>query len=73
MNLPGLADGRVHDRHAQVILQHFYDAYRLPTAALDVDAIGIRMFTMQALDMRVQRLDRNLRDLVERDVDRLHR
>ena len=73
MDGPSLGKRRVNHGDLEIFLQHLDDAHGLPTAALDINAIGAWIFPEQRLDVRVQPLDRNLRDLIEWYVDRLHR
>src|ERR1051325_3506077 len=73
VDLPSLTEGGVHHRNAEVLLQQFDHAHGLPAATLYIDAISVAVFAIELLQMSVETLNRNLRDLIERHVDRLHR
>jgi len=57
VNLPSLANRGVHYWNPKILLQHIHDAYRLPAAALDVDAVGVGMSAVELVDVRLQSLD----------------
>src|SRR5262245_38847998 len=61
VDLPSLADGRMHDGDAKILLEQLDDPHRLPAAALDIDTVGVAMPAIELLDVGVERLDRNLR------------
>src|SRR5262245_39558951 len=73
VNLPSFANRRVHNRYPKILFKKLDNAHRLPATALNIDAVRIAMLTIKTLDVGVEHLDRNLRYLVERHVDRLHR
>src|SRR5262245_64379043 len=73
VDLPGLANSRVHNRDPKILFKELDNAHRLPATALNIDAVRIAMLTIKTLDVGVEHLDRNLRYLVERHVDRIHR
>src|SRR5438876_3543298 len=73
MDLPCLTYRGVDNRHLQIVFEQSDNARRLPAAALDVDPISAGMLSRELLDVRVERLDGDLGDAVEGNVDRFHR
>src|SRR5262245_14690323 len=69
VNLPSFANRRVHNRYPKILFKELDNAHRLPATALNIDAVRIAMLTIETLDMGIEHLDRNLRYLVERNVD----